>query len=55
MIYQIRVNKAVKNVKVYVITKKLGQKETWLTKMFIKIFNQQGKKADQQTAQERLG
>lgn len=40
MIYQIRQNKTVRNIKVYIIKKSLRAKESFMTKLFLKIFKQ---------------
>ncbi len=39
MIYQVRINKRLSNVKVYTIKQKLGNKESFLTKLFLKVIN----------------
>jgi hypothetical protein len=54
MIYQVRINKRVGNVKVYSILKKIGSRENFLTKLFIKLFNQQASKENERSAMERL-
>ena len=40
MIYQVRQNKTIKNVKVYIVKKSLRRKETFMTKLFLKLFKQ---------------
>lgn len=54
MIYQARINKRVKNVRVYAIKNKIGEKETLLTKLFLRLFGQQKSAKEQQSAIERL-
>lgn len=46
MIYQARINKKVKNVKVYVVLNRIGQRENFLTKLFIKMFGQERKREE---------
>ena len=43
MIYQIRINKKLRNIKVYTILRKLGGGETFMTKFFMKLFKQQNR------------
>lgn len=54
MIYRVRTNKKVKNIRVYTIKNRIGEKESPITKFFIKLFGQQKKTSDQ-SAIERLG
>ncbi len=53
-IYQVRMNRQLKNIKVYIILKKIGQRDSFMTKLFMRIFNQQDKRKEQQSAYERL-
>jgi hypothetical protein len=43
MVYPIRINKRIRNIRVYTIKKRLGRGEGLMTKLFIRLFNQ-GKK-----------
>ncbi len=43
MIYQARINKKASNVKVYVVLNRIGQRDNFLTKMFLKLFRQERK------------
>lgn len=55
MIYQVRTNRTSKNTRVYVILKRIGQREGFLTKVFIKLFRQdRGTKTDKDSATEKL-
>lgn len=54
MIYQVRIKKRIQNIKVYKIVNRIGEKESIVTKFFIKLFGQEKKKEDQQSAIERL-
>jgi hypothetical protein len=54
MIYQVRLNKRIKNVRVYKIIKKIGRRDNVITKLFLKAFNQGNKSEEEQTALERL-
>jgi hypothetical protein len=40
MIYQVRQNKTMKNIKVYIVKKSLRRKETFMTKLFLRLFKQ---------------
>lgn len=51
--YQIRINSRISNVKVYSIKKRVGRSEGFMTKLFIRLFNQ-GKKSEAGSAAERL-
>ncbi len=53
MTYTIRINKRVRNVKVYSVKKRVGKSEGFMTKLFIKLFNQ-GRKNETGTAAGRL-
>lgn len=55
MIYQVRSNKRLKNIKVYVIRKRLGHKVGLLTRIFMKVLKQEGAKSEEDSATERLG
>ncbi|MDE1833049.1 MAG: hypothetical protein KGH58_01380 [Candidatus Micrarchaeota archaeon] len=39
MIYTVRVNKRLRYIKVYAVKQKVGQRETFMTKFFTRIFN----------------
>ncbi|MGD0728900.1 MAG: hypothetical protein ABR981_02385 [Candidatus Micrarchaeaceae archaeon] len=54
MIYQARVNRKLRNIKVYAIKNKIGRKDNFMTKLFMRLFVRQKKTAEQQTAIERL-
>ncbi|HIH50192.1 MAG: hypothetical protein ABSE71_04245 [Candidatus Micrarchaeaceae archaeon] len=53
MMYQIRINRRISNIKVYSIKKRVGKSEGFMTKLFIRLFNQ-GKKSEGGPAAERL-
>lgn len=54
MIYNIRTNKRIKNMHVYVIVKRIGRREGFMTKLFMRLFNQQAGREEQQSAVDRL-
>jgi hypothetical protein len=54
MLYQVRRNKPLRNIKVYVILKRLGQREGLLTKLFMKLFRQERKGIEEGSATEKL-
>ena len=55
MIYQVRINKRIRNERVYVINRRIGGSINILTRLFMKLFKvDQPKKADQ-SAGARLG
>jgi len=54
MIYQVKIDKPVRNVRVYVITKRLGRSPSIVTKLFMKILGQEGVKAEKDSATEKL-
>ena len=56
MIYQARINKHVSNIRVYVIMQRIGPKENFLTRLFIKMFGQEKRfeGTDDETAIKRL-
>lgn len=54
MIYQVRMNKRLHNIRVYVTLKTMGRKESAMTKLFMRIFGQQQKSEEQQTAADKL-
>jgi len=56
MIYQVRQNRTIKNIKVYIIKKSLRAKESFMTKLFLKLFKQdQSKnKGERKSATEGL-
>jgi hypothetical protein len=53
MIYPIRINKRIRNMRVYSIKKRVGKNEGFMTKLFIRLFNQ-GKKDERGPTTERL-
>ena len=40
MIYRVRLNRKVRNIKVYDVLKKSGQGQNFITKLFMRIFAQ---------------
>lgn len=48
MIYKIQVNKRIRNIQVYDIKVKLGERQNALTKLFLRVINRK------KIAQERL-
>jgi hypothetical protein len=54
MIYQVRIKNHAKNVKVYVILKRLGRSPSILTKLFLKLLKQDEAQADKGSATEKL-
>ena len=46
MTYNVRINKRLRNIKVYTIKQRIGEKETFLTKLFLKMINR--KKGEQE-------
>ena len=53
MIYPIQINKRIRNIRVYTIKKRLGKGESFMTKLFVRLFNQ-GRKNETGPATERL-
>jgi hypothetical protein len=47
-------NRKLRNIKVYLVLKRIGQKDSIVTKLFMKLFNQQNKSEEQQSATDRL-
>jgi hypothetical protein len=45
-IYLMRISKRLRNVRVYVIRRKLGKSDNFMTKFFIKLFKQDSKKGE---------
>lgn len=54
MIYQIRVNRKIRNIRVYAIKNRIGQRNTAVTKLFMRLFGQ-SKKEVNQSAMDKLG
>lgn len=56
MIYQARINKRVRNVRVYLIQNRIGPRMNILTRFFIKLFGQEKRfsKGDGNSANEKL-
>jgi hypothetical protein len=54
MIYQARANKKLKNIRVYVILKHQEQQTSILTKIFMKLLNQDRRKDEEGSATETL-
>jgi hypothetical protein len=55
MIYQARINKRVRNERVYVVSRRLGSGTNILTRLFMKLFRQEGPKNPEESAGTRLG
>jgi|GEM_PF-1779727 hypothetical protein len=53
-IYQMRVNKRLRNIKVYLIRRKIGKMDNFMTKLFIRLFNRQEVKGHEASPTERL-
>ena len=55
MEYRVRMNRRLNNVKVYVVLKRQNQrKQSFMTKLFMKIFRQENKGASAESAVDRL-
>ncbi|MDE1871086.1 MAG: hypothetical protein KGI06_02490 [Candidatus Micrarchaeota archaeon] len=55
MIYKVRMNRRLSNVKVYVVLKRQNQrKQSFMTKLFMKIFRQENKGTTSESAVDRL-
>ena len=54
MIYSARMNRRLRNIKVYAIVKRIGRREGFMTRLFIRLFNRQEGRHDQQSAIEKL-
>lgn len=55
MVYRVRMNKRLNNVKVYVVLKRQNQrKQSFMTKLFMKIFRQDNKSTEVESAVDRL-
>lgn len=46
MIYRVHLNKKVRNIKVYNVLKASGQRQNFLTKLFMKVFTPQRKSGE---------
>ncbi|MGI0100546.1 MAG: hypothetical protein ACREBH_02400 [Candidatus Micrarchaeaceae archaeon] len=54
MIYYARMNRRLRNIRVYVTVKHIGKQEGFMTKLFIRLFNQQRGGGTEQSAIEKL-
>ena len=43
MIYRVRLNRKIHNIKVYTVLKKSGQKQNVITKLFMGVFAKKGR------------
>lgn len=46
MKYAVRINKRIRNVQVYVITRKMGERQNFMTKLFSSAFSKNKKEDD---------
>ncbi len=53
-IYQARINRRIRNVKVYSIQRRIGQSDNFLTRLFMRIFAGKGRQ-ESGSATDRLG